>query len=304
MKTNLRLFVIIIMFGFCCCNENENLEASMADINWYQIKDNPSNKLDHLIYTIYEETGVPIFYNDTIGCEERGFLATGEPLIHWEVLDIDYTIENAYVKANYELSQESSDIYNGVVFLKEQVIPFILNGMYPKCFLLVEQLNLNPNGIASTRREGSCYKALTTTVVGKLSQIKNMTEQELDRFAAEILSEGLAFYLVNEKEDLLTAFYNVSFVDNGGTLMSMYGKNVSTGESWESYGFLSYDLDSDSRWSYNCPQQKQDVFQFVTEVLVNDETTFKEKYKDNQLIKAKYDFMKQVLREIGMKIER
>ena len=60
----------MIFFLGGCYHESE-LKQSYFDENWYVLQDS-DDPLDHQRYLIYKETGIPIFYNDTIGSQNRG----------------------------------------------------------------------------------------------------------------------------------------------------------------------------------------------------------------------------------------
>lgn len=62
------LFILTLT---ACSDDDGDLSPSLGDQNWWEIKDNPDSELDHLIYEVYKESGISIFYNDTIGREVR-----------------------------------------------------------------------------------------------------------------------------------------------------------------------------------------------------------------------------------------
>ena len=62
------LIYSIIFLALIACSKDEDEEGKISydDIDWYAIQDS-DEPLDHLIYQCYDEYGVAIFYNDTIG---------------------------------------------------------------------------------------------------------------------------------------------------------------------------------------------------------------------------------------------
>lgn len=295
------LHVIICLLLVACDSDDENLKPSYEDTNWYVIKDNPSNDLDHLIYTVYSDTGVPIFYNDTIGWQERGLDGYGDPIIYYEVLSVNYTIDNATDYVSYALSEKSEDIESAVDLLKDKVLPYLKKGMRPQCYLLVDELILS----GFKAHEEGVYRGMTTTVIGRLKEIKNMNTEEQNRFAAEIRAAGLGYYIQKYYSENLSAFYGVSVVLNNGQPMSLYGQAIMRFggsvpyKAYKDYGFLNADADySASSFSYNAPKREQDVTAYVTEVLLNDDDAFLSKYAGYEWILRKYDFMKKVVVEV------
>ena len=140
MKTKILYLGYIVMMGGCY-HESE-LKQSYFDENWYVLQDS-DDPLDHQRYLIYKETGIPIFYNDTIGSQNRGVDAFGDPVIYHEVLHPDYTITSMFRVSTYELSDQREDLLIGVRFIQDRIIPELISPlMYPRCFLLVNKLTM------------------------------------------------------------------------------------------------------------------------------------------------------------------
>ena len=100
MKRELIIGICLLGLAFftACSNDDEDLTPSYADRNWYKLEDS-DEAADHAFYVLYQTYGIPIFYNDTIGKEERGLSREGEEIVHYEVIDIDYWITSR--TANY-----------------------------------------------------------------------------------------------------------------------------------------------------------------------------------------------------------
>lgn len=77
MKIRLIFWCCVLVVLWSCSDDDSGTMCEL--VNWFEIKDNPNDELQHLTYQIYEEYGIPIFYNDTIGSEVRGKNAGWKP---------------------------------------------------------------------------------------------------------------------------------------------------------------------------------------------------------------------------------
>lgn len=93
-KIYLLLSLAALLFGACGENDN-NFTPSDGERNWLIVEDTPNDPIDHQRYLIFQETGIPIYYNDTIGSEERYSYATGDPYTYYEVLQVFYSPGNS-----------------------------------------------------------------------------------------------------------------------------------------------------------------------------------------------------------------
>lgn len=90
MKTWIFIFVTIL---FAACAKEDDLVPSEIR-NWYVIT--PSDNMDEVdtkIYDLYQKYGIAVFYEDTIGSEDRGWKdENGNPKLYYEVLNLGYDI--------------------------------------------------------------------------------------------------------------------------------------------------------------------------------------------------------------------
>ena len=71
MKMNkLILPLLLVVALFTSCSDDDDLKPSNLERNWFVLEDS-DDPVDHLRYLFYEKTGIPVFYNDTIGVTER-----------------------------------------------------------------------------------------------------------------------------------------------------------------------------------------------------------------------------------------
>ena len=72
-----------------CGDEEGNPGVSDLDRDWYVIEDNPGDPVDHERFLIYDQYGVSVYYNDTVGSMIRQD-RWGNDYRHYEVLQVFY----------------------------------------------------------------------------------------------------------------------------------------------------------------------------------------------------------------------
>ncbi|WP_065220672.1 MULTISPECIES: hypothetical protein [Butyricimonas] len=300
MMKNLVGILLVSLFALASCQDDENgeLSPSYVDVDWYVIKDNPDDELDHLIYEIYSEYKMSVYYNDTIGMEYRGMDANGDSIIYYKTLMLGYSIEENVTSMKYSLSKQREDILEGVKFLEEYVIPFQQAGMKPKCFLLVEELILSDNSL-------DVYYGMSGAIVSRLAELKEMTREDKEAFGLRVRGSEWAHALVNNYSGELEDFYRLSDNFNAkGELKAMHQQDIQNSffggvfvwKPKEEYGFLSSTPSTHySPSSYVCPTESADVLDFVIEVLKDDEANFKATHANHSIILSKYEYMKKLV---------
>lgn len=332
------LYFAISIALFAACNSEETLSPSGYDVNWYALEDS-DDALDHYRYEIYSSTGVTIFYNDVIGTQERGTDFSGNPIIYEEVLDPNYAILSNSGAITYNLAiiygetytesvyDEDTDTYTDtevtpiegfdedsimdvLEFLDDEIIPNLPSVLYPRCYLIVE--NLYPYSTSSYNKsiEEIVAEGMMCTVIGYASKFAEFTSEELYDAKVEIIAEEYGSYLEDYYDTELTTFYSYAEVtDSDGYDTDLYGKTITTYSSsnytmkhWYEYGFLetSYLYNytpSSTSGGYQCLSKSADIAMFVKQVLLDDDDAFYAEYESYSLITAKYEAMKIVLRK-------
>ena len=75
-----------LFFTGCSKDEDNDVHGTENITDWFEVKDKPG-ELNQALYRIYKDYGLTIFVNDTLGQEERGVDAYGEPIIYTELFD-------------------------------------------------------------------------------------------------------------------------------------------------------------------------------------------------------------------------
>lgn len=298
MRKNILLYILWVGILFCGCNDDDGkLEPTYSDIDWFDIQ--PSNDpLDGLRHEIYKNNGISVYYNDTIGSQFRGISGYGDSVIHYEILDLCYTIEENNQTVEYTLSTDREKLYDAVKFIQQKVIPYLPKAAYPKSFLLVKELILNTTTSTSTRI-GKTWTAMMTTAIGTAEEIQGMTAIAQNNFAAEIAGEVSGAYLSRNPTEQVDNFYAISEglaewedPEAGHSIYNCSMDNYYEDprgthpgfDIWYGFGFLA--PNPDGRYSdvdeYTTPTEAQDIAAYLKAILLygDDIDTFSEKIRE------------------------
>ncbi|WP_099290483.1 hypothetical protein [Butyricimonas sp. Marseille-P3923] len=306
----LNYLLLGVALCFAACNDDDENLSPTGETNWFVLEDS-DDELGHLAYEIYKETGVTIFYNDTIAKVQRGVNSLGEPMYRYEVLGINYNV-NSHYNYRYPLLTERDKIKKGMEFLRDEVIPGLLNGASPCSFLLVDSLINKSNVNENTLYLKDVFKARRTTCVALYE--KKETEIDKKSLGATVLAEEYAAYMNGMESDNLTVFcsFSVGKVDKVmnkplyGVSMKETNKDTDWDEDCRKFGFLSYDKGkkftvnkkTGKLTEYTCPTVIQDIADYVKEVLLGDDAAFEEKNGEFKLCVEKYKLMKSIVSEL------
>ena len=303
MRTKFIYAVVLISSLFIVsCNDDDELTPSNLDLDWYTLQDS-DDPVDHLRFTLYESYGIPIYYNDTIGMQERGVDNAGETIIYYEVLNPNYSILSSSEYAYYSLSADREAILDGLEFIQSEVLPLLVSKkLYPRSYLLVDTLILNST--SSYAYEANVYRGYMTTCIGWIGDLDGMAASDLVRLGCEIAAEEYATYLMEQTPGLVEEFLNVSRTEILG--MNLYSQSLTAYsdipfvEHLEEYGFLSYDEGQNHNASrVTTINERADVADYVTEVLLGDDEAFERQYAGYSYVLRKYSLMKTIVENIN-----
>lgn len=231
---------------------------------------------------------------------------TGLPIIYYEVLNPNYSIESSTEYAKYELSYDRETIIVGVEFIRDEVFPRLVSSkLYPRSFLLVNKLTLNASGSSSYQHEECAYRGMMTSCVSLVEEIGEMTDAEIKRMACEIAAEEYTTYLMENSYSLLETFLNVCRAEV--TSVNLYALALTSSstppyvDDLEEYGFLSYN--KETQYSVSSKRvttvgERADVVDYVTEVLMEDDEAFETEYGSYEYVMKKYELMKTAMENL------
>ena len=167
MRKNKFLYVLLLSVLFSACDKEDNLTPSNLGKDWFTIE-NSEDPVDRAIYQFYEETGIPVFYNDTIGQETR-VDNWGNSYTHYEILQFSSSALGGTETPNpfsaYELCPKES-VIDGLEFLREEIVPVLPESIKIRSFLLLK--SLTPRN-STTSKEA--FKGLNTVLIHVLPNL-------------------------------------------------------------------------------------------------------------------------------------
>lgn len=302
---------MIAIFLWCACsNKEDSLEPSRKDRNWMEIADEPG-ELNQWKYQLYKEYGIPVFVNDTIGSEQRGYDTYGQPIIYYEMLWPGYTL-TSFGGSSCNLSSDTAGMIKAVKMIYELVAPNLFKGeeYKPKSLLLcdlVYNISFSSYGGDSTFTSYDVYTGLKTTTLS-ICGMKDMELDELEDFAARIVGKVTVTYISEYFESELDTLAGVSKEGLDGK--NPFGQSIDYKTSvypdgWKeeklySMGFL-HDQYHSYKWkddresalvSSKTPDAKSDIEDYVGAAMVYSESEFEQLYGKYDKMMRKFRFMK------------
>lgn len=319
----MKYYILFIgLFFFISCSKEDGLNPSHEDRLWFVIEDDPQDALQHEIFKVYSDWGIPVFYNDTLGHEERGYNKYGEPIVYYKILDLNYSLNtptNAIgVLDKYPvLMQDEADILAGVKFVDEVLLPVIPECFFVRSILLLDSLYEEQYG---NKKLQKFHQAMETLALGSVPSIAKMSKEEQTVRANEIVTYLTLNYLnKNSTDENMAAFRKVSYdpVKQWSFYEMWVRKPLYPGYKcleparWEVYGFLDYDhsrgasvTDPDvNNWYYCLVKESVDVEAYIMAVLSYSKSEFTEKYKAYPKVMEKYRLMCEILTSIGFELK-
>lgn len=313
-----------ILLGICAaaaltgCNKEDDLTPSNMDRNWLVVEDDPhANEIDRQRYRIFKETGIPVYFNDTVGSEER--YSPWGSYTYYEVLQVYYTpgVDTPPKKDNYYvLSSSESDMKTALDYLEAEVLPSVPETVAIPSLLLVDSLY----GSFGTK----VHKGLNTIVVSGLPNFAEKTDDEKKAWKGATLTGMILSELVNLNTEWLEEnFYALTYAVNptnapkymytGQYEVYVYKalQNLPLEPEEQTFtvcGFLGANINYKYDEGYQermkvIPTKEQDVMMYCEAILSLTEEEFMEQYGKNETIKAKYYVMRGKLEEYGFTFE-
>lgn len=229
-----------LSLSFVSCSEEET-EFPDYDKNWYVLEDNASDPAQHAAYEFYKQYNIPVFYNDTIGSQERVDL-WGNKYTHYETLTLSYSMGgNVGAGADPSIMNftrcDKSVGPKALEWLSKEVMPSVPKNAHIHSILLVETLNSLAHGTYA-------FRGVNTVVIGNASRLGSMDEVEAKKCKAAILRAALTGLLFNSGlyTKQMEEFANITISQNEKAY------NLYTGGSWKQ--------DANGNWY----QEKPDIY--------------------------------------------
>lgn len=307
MKSKLYAAILIFSMGMVACRKEESTVLPNYDRNWLIVEDDPKDPTTHARFEFYNETGIPVYINDTIGLQRRTDLF-GRDFTYYEVLTKNYSLGVEQVGApplvqNFNYCAKS-DVPAALAYLRSDIMPLLPKSVHVPSILLLESFSSNAFG-------SYAFKGFNTVLIGEASKISGMNAATKARFKGAIMRAMITNEVLSGKyKDILDRFYNVSrryattrdiyYMGTWQFSQFVTGLPTGTAASLQALGFISSDPRNGSYTPYTT---WIDVSIYLEAALANTDTQFRQLYGSYPNIMSKYGHIRQILADMNITIQ-
>lgn len=290
------------------CQKEEELTPSDMQSNWFAPDASAMDEESVLRRTFYDETGCFLLFSDTLRKEYQGTDGNGNPYYRVETLAPEWNMTSTSkdrLDFEYlETMEQKQAVYD---FLKNYLVRYIA-GLNPFAVLAVNNMDLYTAdyGFYEYSSSPMLYTNTRCFIFNVSSLWAAVTEDEKADIAKDICCEMVvATWNVNWKNPYI---YNGSALTNDffyyNNLNYDYRKSYAgippgLGDEYLSMlneiGFLVNTHET------KCPTAKEDAVSYIKAILGMTEVEFKEKYGKYSIIMKKYNTLKPLLGNTGIK---
>lgn len=303
--------MLVVLLWYACSDKEDHLEPSHQDRNWMEIQDEPG-ELNQWRFRLYKEYGISVFVNDTIGSEQRGYDAYGQPIIYHEMLWPGYTITGnaGFV---FALSSDTVGMIRAVKMIYDWVAPNLFKSIKyrPASYLLCDKMySLSYSYGDTICRNFDIKPALKTTTLS-IAEVKDMDQEELKDFAARIVEAVSSEDVLSYFEEELNGFYEISkegLEEDPCRVTTTYSNTFVLPDGWKEEklystgGFLHeqarqyiWNDHSGKKVNFRTPQKREDAGNYVGAVMVYSESEFEQVYGQYDKMMRKFRFMRDIV---------
>lgn len=198
-------YAFAVALCLSACSGEEELNNNIDYPNYYTLKDNPSNAVEHRVYEIYQKYGVPVFFNDTVAAIDKGIGVDGAPLIQYETLDLNWGFEsyNRDTKYTFQYMGDDSQKLQALSFV-EAYLEKCSRPMRPFSIMLADTLFIK----SASKTDKPLYHVGFRTVV--FTQLADVTAPETVDSLASAVIQSMVIDRVAANEQVVSQFAEVS----------------------------------------------------------------------------------------------
>lgn len=217
MKNVIYILLAILILG---CQKEDTLNSKIGYSNLYTIEDDPTDPVKHRIYEIYTRTGVPVYFNDTIG---KIFLKNdihGNPVYCYETLDLAWSF-SSYSSLDYtfEYMTDPEEQMKALDII-EEFFEVSSKALYPFNFFVLKSYTTKDNKDEIKEYNYGSFEIYFRSVVFT-GNLPDLTREELPTK----MMRGMVKNRIQNYTDLLTDFYSVSKTTWFGAAFSYLDEN-------------------------------------------------------------------------------
>ncbi len=287
------------------CAKEESLTPTEVK-NWYEIEDpgTGADAVDRKIYEIWQEYGVPVFYSDTIGSEDRGRVDTnGKKAYYYEVLDLNYdmtlrettdqTVLVQWTRIEWWNPEEKVRILPLLELLDTKLLPFI-GSAHPTCIIVTDQLSID-GGDYYAYRGGVNYVALQAGYYD--AEDPEVVRAYCVDFAAQLLIANFG------KKENMQKYWEIPerllapYLSTGQTMWSSWVHQTQfPGITPQDLGFLGFH----PYWDGYLPFQEEDIALYINAIIEMSDAEFEAQYGAYPYVMERFRLLKATILEAGL----
>ena len=202
MKKVIYILLVILIFG---CQKEDALNSKIIYDNLYALEDDPSDPVKHRAYEIYSQTGVLVYFNDTIGKVFVKDDIYGNPVYRYETLDLPWSF-SSYSSLDYTFEYMTDpDEQLEAQDMIEEYLKLSSKALYPYNFFIVKSYKTEDSeGAIKEYNKGSFEIFFRSVVI--TGDWSNSIKEELP---PSIMRSMVKNRIMNYT-DKLTDFYSIS----------------------------------------------------------------------------------------------
>ncbi len=311
MKNIYILAVISAFFLLWGCEKDEIKTELGYYENLFEIKDDPSDSVQHRVYELYKKYNVPMFFNDTIGEAFVKVDIHGDSIYRYELLDLGWSFTSGGNTSGYTFQYLSSPAEKmRALDIAEKYLESVFDYMRPYSMFLVKKTKGTYSKFLPTFRTLLFTDVLTCN-----------TEAKKDKYIENVVCRTVSDYLSNNHEDLVMKFKSISN-------SAHYGKEYKTivkkcPEDFDSevltdpnateeqiakvcavmgsVGFVSADTEKEMDWDifeevvkYYAPLNVvEDLEGYIREIFTHSKDEFINRWGNMPLVMQKYELIRE-----------
>lgn len=201
--------VVILLIALVCatsCSKEDEIDKQTVLENVYTITDDPNDPVQHKRYQIYQEYGVPVYFNDTISAKEIGKDWYGNPVMQYETLDLNWGFDSytTSIQYKYEYLEEVEETRLNALNFTEEYLSQCSKSMRPFSIMLANTLTSTSTSLVIP---ANYYVGLRTLVLFGIADITD--PNEIQRTSQDIIGAMLV-QRVGTNKKIVSQFEAVS----------------------------------------------------------------------------------------------
>lgn len=303
--------LLLILLAAAGCRKEKTPAPTHLDENYLVVKDNPDDAVDHQLYLFFQSTGIPGFYNDSVGKKQVGVSSTGVPQYTYQLLTLSYsplgTAKSGVVATAYK--QRIPAILD---LMKTAVLPKLPAGIFIPSILFVDSIWFENPVFSNDPSTGwDAYHGFNTIAI-KCRDVSAMNADQKRMYVASLLAGISAKKIMNTlgprmQHEFFTISRDLAMPEFGMDVYNSYPLEFifPVFPEPEHFGFTQYlafviKADGFEGTFTVAPREEDDLRIFLTAALYYTTEEFNAKYAAHAAIRDKFRILKEIAAGIGL----